>query len=242
MAGPGLTDLPTEVLEEIVQNATPEGFESLALTCRVLHQSCIPFIERHNHLRLQFQDFAYTKYPLNRPFPPNPSAFELTTHIANEPEVACYIRNANFYHDTWPPRTRRLHILPAIDQGGPIVELFENSPYFVEAGLGWKDYYALIQEELEERTTYRYSQLASTFLLNLLPNVESLHLPKLWAPSERSENILGAIVRKAIAQRNSPWGRPSLVQLTRFEPEEPGSSSEFGSDHSASGTTEHEVV
>lgn len=48
MAAPSLSSLPPELLDEVVQASLPEGFESLAFTCKSLHKSCIPFIALHN--------------------------------------------------------------------------------------------------------------------------------------------------------------------------------------------------
>ncbi|ROW13674.1 hypothetical protein VPNG_04611 [Cytospora leucostoma] len=226
MASLGFTDLPTELLDEIIQNAIPEGFRSLALTCRVLHQLCTPFIERYNHLHSQFYDFAYTEDRWDNSLAPyKPAAFNLIRRIADEPKVARYIRHANLDCDTYPRAWRPWNV-PDIEDGGPIIELFENSPYLKEAGLDWREYYALIQEDFEQHI---YSQHAATFLLTLLPNVESLHLPKRWVSTEKSDKLLSAIVRKAIAQRNAPlWNRPSLVQLTKFTAHNARPRCEFG--------------
>ncbi|KAK7734682.1 hypothetical protein SLS53_007785 [Cytospora paraplurivora] len=183
-------------------------------------------MERHNHLRSQFYNFSYTEDRWDNVLAPyKPAAFNLIRRIANEPKLARYIRHGDFDYDTYPRAWRPWNV-PDIDDGGPIVELFENSPYLKEAGLDWREYYALVQEDFERHI---YSQHAATFLLTLLPNVESLHLPRRWVSTEKSDILLSTIVRKAIAQRNAPvWDRPSLVQLTKFTAHEPGPRSEFG--------------
>ena len=53
--------LPVEVLEQVISHTLPEGFESLALTCKFLYTLCIPFLEHHNTLRRHFRDFRYCK-------------------------------------------------------------------------------------------------------------------------------------------------------------------------------------
>lgn len=71
--------------------------------------------------------------------------------------------------------------------------LLAESPDLAEAGLDWKEYYTEIKEDLE---AYRYSQYAATFLLTLLPNVETLTLPKCWKPLEATDKLLDVVVRK----------------------------------------------
>ena len=53
------TRLPTELLDIIITHVLPEGFESLAVTCRAIYASCIPFLQRHNALRSRFHHFTY---------------------------------------------------------------------------------------------------------------------------------------------------------------------------------------
>src|SRR5690242_7998229 len=153
MATPTLTDLPTELLLKIIPHIVPEGFESLALTCRTIYELCTPFIERHNHLRSQFQKFRYREASRDPLLSPIRTAFDLITCIAIEPMVARYIRDADLYRDTFPPRARIPQLVP---DGGPVVTLFADSPYLGQAGLDWKEYCALIQEELKQHP--RYSQ------------------------------------------------------------------------------------
>ncbi|KAI2469034.1 F-box domain protein [Annulohypoxylon bovei var. microspora] len=213
MATPTLTDLPTELLDEIISQVLPEGFESLALTCRGIYELCTPFIERHNQLRLEFQNFRYREQVVNG-FEPARVAFDLITRIAVEPIVARYIKNANFDRDNYPPRLRRSPLVPDIHLSGPVVALFANSPYLKQAGLDWKEYYGQIKEDVERHP--RYSQHLAAFILTLLPNLKALRLPKLWRPLEKPDKLLNAIVRET-KRSTFPWDRPSLSQVTRFE-------------------------
>lgn len=100
-----------------------------------------------------------------------------------------------------------------------MVALFAESPCLREAGLDWREYYALTQEDLD-RPSY-YSQHTAAFLSTLLPNVTSLKLPCLWEPCEMADKLIRATVRRAV-NRPSPssslWDRPSLSQVTEFEP------------------------
>ncbi|KAI0837779.1 F-box domain protein [Hypoxylon sp. FL0890] len=221
MATPTLTGLPLELLEEIVQQTMPEGFESLALTCRAIHEICTPFIERHNRLRSKFCRFQYRdRSPKSGSFwvqdplwQPMRSSFNLLAHIAVEPIVSRYIVDANFERDFYSPGTTIPPLIPNIHDGGPLVELFANSPYLRQAGLDWKEYYALIVDDLAEHP--HYSQSAAAFLLTLLPNIKTLTLPVLWNPLEKTKKLLDVIVRET-KRMNSPWDTPSLAQVSTF--------------------------
>lgn len=232
MATSILTSLPTELLDEIILHSLPEGFEGLALTCRKLYNLCTPSIERHNQLRTRFREFTYNKYPSNGLLSVhNPPAASLIQDIAHNPVVARYIRHADFTYDTWPPKARPVQLLPDPDLGGPVVALFAESPYLREAGLDWREYYALIQEDLERPGWY--SQHAAAFLLTLLPNVTSLKLPCLWQPREMADRLIHATVRRAVNRSSlssSLWERPSLAQVTEFEPYSESRPSGYGFD------------
>lgn len=229
MTAPSLTALPMELLAEIIPSTMPEGFESLAVSCKTLYSACAPFIKRHNQFRSQFHDFSYHGYleydgPLS---PRNPSAYDLIKHIAEEPVVARYIRIADFFLDT----IRYAHLGPSptvpLPDSGPIVDLFANSSYLKESGLDWREYHALIQDDFEayrlgRKRTY-YSQHAAAFLLTLLPNATSIKLPFHWKSTESSDKLLSAIARKAITEHDATWeGKPpSLAQVVYFQPYNP---------------------
>ena len=214
MATPALTSLPTELLDKIIPHVLPEGFESLALTCRTIYELCTPFIQRHNHLSSQFQKFRYREISRDPSLSPIRTAFDLITRIAIEPMVARYIKDADFNRDSFPPRARLPQLVPDVHRGGPVVTLLVDSPYIGQAGLDWTEYYALIEEDLKQDR--RYSQHAAAFLLTLLPNVKTLTLPRLWKPLDNTEKLLDVIVRQT-KHPHFPWDKPSLAQVTRFE-------------------------
>ena len=56
-----LTLLPTELLENIIMHVLPEGFESVAVTCKKIYCICVPFIEQHNILCSRFHHFTYSR-------------------------------------------------------------------------------------------------------------------------------------------------------------------------------------
>lgn len=211
-----LTRLPTELLETIITHVLPEGFESLAVTCGRIYALCIPFIKSHNALRSRFRHFTYYKNP-GDPSPTIAAASDLIKRIAVEPVVARYIRYADLKRDS--PCS---HMIPCgfvrdTDCLHYVTRLFAESPYLEQAGLDWKEYLAKIEEELNVDRIPRYSQHAAAFLLTLLPNVHRLILPQFWEPLGATDRLLDAVVRKA-KQSHSRFDRPSLAQITRFEP------------------------
>ncbi|MCJ1271614.1 hypothetical protein MMC22_011516, partial [Lobaria immixta] len=211
-----LTRLPTELLDNIITHALPEGFESVALTCKKIYVLCTPFIERHNRLRSQFHNLTYYEKMTDPSFTIR-TAFDLIIRIAVEPVVARYVRDADFEVDsffTLFTRGRTRELIADVHCAGAVVRLLANSPHLEQAGLDWKEYYAEIEEDLEAA---RYSQHAAAFLLTVLPNVETLTLPRLWKPLDATDKLIDAVVRKA-KQSHLPCDRPSLAQVTRFGP------------------------
>jgi hypothetical protein len=211
-----LTGLPTELLDKIIPHVLPEGFESLALTCKGFYALCTPFIEHHNKLRSHFQNFNYYEKITDPSFTIK-TAWDLIIRIAIEPVVARYIRDADFKMDSFFSRSRTRDMVADVTDphcGEAVVKLLASSPHLEQAGLDWKEFHAEIEEDLEER---RYSQHAAAFLLTLLPNVNILTLPKSWKPINATDKLLDVIVRAA-KQSHLPWDRPTLAQVTRFEP------------------------
>ena len=209
-----LTRLPTELLENIITHVLPEGFESVALTCRKIYALCTPFIQRHNTLRSQFHNFTYFEKMTDPSFTIR-TAFDLITRIAVEPIVARYVRYADFRVDGFFIRGRPREFNPDVHCGGAVVKLLADSPYLEQAGLDWQEYYNEIEEDLQAA---RYSQHAAAFLLTLLPNVETLTLPFRWKPLSATDKLIDAIVRKAKQSHHLPCDTPSLAQTTKFEP------------------------
>ena len=207
-----LTRLPTELLEIIITHTLPEGFESVALTCRKIHAISTPFIQRHSTLRSRFHNFNYYENTTDW-INTIRTAFDVITRIAVEPIVARYIRHADFAQDSKFTRGRPRELLADVHCGGAVLRLLADSPYLEQAGLDWQEFYAKIEEDLQ---AVRYSQLAASFLMMLLPNVETLTLPRKWKPLDATDKLTDAIVRKA-NQSHLPDDRPSLAQVTRFE-------------------------
>jgi hypothetical protein len=52
-----LDSLLVKILESIVDETSPEGFESFVLTCRDVHAICKPFLQQHKELRALWDNF-----------------------------------------------------------------------------------------------------------------------------------------------------------------------------------------
>ncbi|KAK8038684.1 hypothetical protein PG993_007095 [Apiospora rasikravindrae] len=211
---------PPELLLRIVSDVLPEGFESLALSCKDIYQLCKPFLKHHNLLRAQFHRFDYRPRPsrvLQGPlWRPLRNAFDLLERIAAEPIVARYIRHADFAWDSYPSTHSLPPQVPDHADRGPVVKLFTNFPYLNWAGLEWKVYYTRVAEEYEKSRSTRFSQHAAAFLLTLLPNIKSLLLPRYWEPTEETDKLIKVVIDKARHQQNTPQPSPSMAQVTRF--------------------------
>jgi len=207
-----LTHLPNELLVKIISHVLPEGFESAALTCRRVHAICLPFVERHNRLRSQFHDFDYREIKSDPSFTIR-TTFDLIVRIAIEPIVARYVRNAHFRVDECFTSGRPREFNPDYSCGDAVPKLLAASPYLVEAGLDWQEYYNEIEKDLQAS---RYSQNAAAFLLTLLPNVKTLSLPHRWNPDPTTVKLIDVIVRKAKESHHHPFDTPSLAQTTEF--------------------------
>lgn len=209
----GLTDLPPELLEPIITYATPEGFESLALSCRGIYALCKPSIARHNALKSRFETFVYGAIGELTPFPIL-SAFHLLAYLIDNPLAARYIRHADFTHDG------RRYWIPGrpydVDAEESYLDALEKtiaaSPLLEQAGVDLEEFCSAMREKVFD---HRYSQQAATFLLTLLPNVESLTLPEHWRPLESTDRIVSRIVEKA-NQLDGFTASASLARLRTF--------------------------
>ena len=213
-----LTSLPPELLELIIIQTLPEGFESFALSCKSIFNLCSPFITQHNLLRKDFTKFKYSNES-GTSWHDIWTAFDLLARIAAEPIIARYIRHAELKMDSAcidkrePPDLR--DDVEDIHCGGTVAKLLAESPYFPLAGLNWEEYWARMREELLAPEEYNYSQHAAAFLLTLLPNVEYIKLPYRWLPMDSTNALVKAIVDRAL-HPCSGSDRPSLVRCTTF--------------------------
>ena len=204
--------LPDELIEIVIQGTMPEGFESLALTCKRIFAICNPYIEHHNLLRSKFDDFNFSNGETDMSTAIL-SAWDLIKCVGNEPVVARYIRHADLTLDSSHLRRRaydhdlQAHCPPSA------VNLLEHSPYLKQAHIDWREYMKCIEQDLEWA---RYSQRATAFLLTLLPNVETLRLPYNWRPASIPDPLVNTIVSNAKQTKQSLHVKPSLGLVNKL--------------------------
>lgn len=187
--------LPDELKILIIEQTLPEGFESLAVTCKRVSELCKPFIAGHNALRSRYRSFAYRLDDPAFEYSMILTAFHLIARIASEPIVARYIQHADLKWDSRPSlnldRKYSGDFTNAEEQHlDAVAELVQSSAAVRQAGLDPEQYYAILEEEVYSR---RYSQYAAAFLLTLLPNIITLKLPQHWKPNEASNRLLSCI-------------------------------------------------
>ncbi|KAI4220571.1 MAG: hypothetical protein L6R36_007532 [Xanthoria steineri] len=209
-----LVCLPNELLEMVITNVLPEGFESLATTCKRLYLLCSPFIKPYSTLRHSWKRFTYHEEPEDLPASIG-SAYNLITRIALEPYVARYIQHADLTFDSLLRRRWSAQYNPEVHRSDAVNRLFAESPYLKQAGLDWQDYHAKIEED--HQAVLRYSQHAAAFLLTLLPNVKSLILPKRWKPSEATGILIDAVVQENEHSQHVRCTGLSLSMVTDLE-------------------------
>ncbi|KAK0511954.1 hypothetical protein JMJ35_005082 [Cladonia borealis] len=185
-----LMHLPNELLEKIVMHVLPEGFESVALTCRRIYALCTPFIEHHNKLRAQFRTFNYWSKGGAHPDFVIGTGFDLLTRIAVEPIVALYIQEADFKRDGI---FRPCELVEDAQPDGPVGRLLAQSPYLKQAGLDWQQYFAKIKEE--EGPFCRWSRPSRSGMPPTGPASRRLMLADLWRRSRSTNLVLSSIAR-----------------------------------------------
>lgn len=79
-----LTDLPNEILAEIAHHTLPEGFDSLNVTSKHIHEICAPLMKQHNDMRQRAFSFDEAM-----------SAFTWIYRIATTPLLGRYIEYPN---------------------------------------------------------------------------------------------------------------------------------------------------
>lgn len=213
MATPTFTGLPNEILDQIISDTLPEGFESLALTSKTFHKLCQRYIKHHNYLRKHFTHFEYRNPEVGR-IESFRRAVDLIERISIEPVVARYIIHADFIWDSFPS-LQGPQYLPPPNFDGSMNTLFAKSPYLEQAGLDWKEYYAVIRKDIEADRWRFFSLNAAAFVLTLLPNVKTLMLPRPWMDRKQfteqkqideADKLIAVIFRKS-QQMNSYWNK-----------------------------------
>lgn len=219
-----LLDLPTELLERILQETMPEGFESFAVTCKAVYRAGNFIRPKHNAFRKRYRRFAYGD---SADGDACISSLQLIARIAQEPIIAKYIVSANLVEDISldDAEVSEAHI-QEVTHSTRVLALLETSPYLQSAGVDP----AAVHQYLV--STYRSGHpgpgLAAALLLTLLPNVSELALPKRWVadaedepPTSAPQNPLAisSLVDLIVSRANDP-SEPTagLSRLTTILP------------------------
>ncbi|OAQ62803.1 F-box domain-containing protein [Pochonia chlamydosporia 170] len=168
----GILTLPPELLEIILNLSRPYNFENLALTCKQIYHAALHMIAHHNNLRKKYRRFKFGSETAE-------SIPELLGEIAADPIIASYIVHPNFGEPRCPDTQRLSHTFPKgiSDTLAPLVKqsrhlaALNNDP---DSTATWLKNIAQHTDEDE-----RPFDGPITFLLSLLPNVESLILPEI---------------------------------------------------------------
>ncbi|KAH7313933.1 hypothetical protein B0I35DRAFT_513503 [Stachybotrys elegans] len=213
-------DLPVELMIRVISHTLPEGFESLALSCKQIHRLCVPYIAHHNLLSKQYRNFRYIPgHRLVRKDPRN--AFELLGRIAAEPIVARYIRHADLRHDSYRCRSF-MPPLPDLGNGEMVLDMMAKSAHVARAGIDYNEFYARLTEECNKSRTEQFSQNAAAFVLTLLPNAKSVALPLYWRPTEETDKLVSIITADAKIPGQSSCSLAKVSRLyTNWESERP---------------------
>ena len=146
-----LLNLPDELLELIIAQAIPEGFEALAQSCKTIYLLCQPHIAGHNLLKRHFTKF---RYPSDGFMPHHGicTSFDLLAYIANMPVLARYILEADFRYDGCYIHKRRSPDLKKdinnANLGGKVASLITSSRYLKAAGLNGAEYWNSTKDKL----------------------------------------------------------------------------------------------
>ena len=190
-----LSSLPPEILRLIAYETLPEGFESLALTCKALYTSSIGFIKQHHNLKVEWGHVTFNcNDDRDFSFNDNDCKVDNVQHLLLEvvrtPLVARYIKNL----DLWT-RSRRLRKSDNI-QWQQLCETYDpEKPELVTAGFAHSIRSNVVLQKAGidiERWIQRilgfhvpdespgYDPHVTATLLTLCPNVKILQLPMYW--------------------------------------------------------------
>uniref|UniRef100_A0A8H7NGY1 Uncharacterized protein n=1 Tax=Bionectria ochroleuca TaxID=29856 RepID=A0A8H7NGY1_BIOOC len=238
-----LSTLPLEITHQIVGDAAPGGFESIALTCKSLFRDCHPLINDYNRKKRRFWSFRYSHHSadVDCDAPGDKSTcnllphwddatattgfkvtdvFGLLAHVLRDPSIGRFIHSLDLKH------ARVLlpfGILPNANHNadgirGPSPHWAEEDEANIRRFLSDPVYG---EDFLEDPSTYNLNTVsvveAEIWLLNFLPNVKDIALSKAWAytvPPSRLRQL------ESIVQRANDPRKPeaSLSQLAVMKP------------------------
>lgn len=187
-----LQELPFDVLHGIWQLASPYDFEACALTCKHLHASAQPLLQRHNALRKQYRSFRLperNKWTGDASLEPY-TLPQLLCDIAADPVIAEYIVHVDLEHRESLSRVYEeetdwgVVVRAKVEaHSDALLQLMRASPYFAQLNVAPSrilDWFNCILLESVDFIDGQSIDFAAAFLLSLLPNLQSLALSRDW--------------------------------------------------------------
>jgi hypothetical protein len=80
--------LPVELLEQIICDTMPLGFESFMLSCKAIYNTGAKLIEKHHYIRWKYKKLDLANSDVD-------CSMKLLVEIAKEPLIADYIEHAD---------------------------------------------------------------------------------------------------------------------------------------------------
>jgi len=166
-----LTELPPELLDNIIEKTRPDGFEAIALACRTTYAVAKGYIDEHNTLKRRFRQVILTDY--GRPI----HTGRLLLDVLRRPLAALYIEGLHCHP---PGHHEGCQIDEPTDEDLAMVNKFLRcSPYLrftqEQAEACSARLFQTDAEDLQEMCNY-----STALLLTILPNVRRLSLPWHW--------------------------------------------------------------
>jgi hypothetical protein len=196
-----LLDLPVEIIDEIISQSLPSGFEAFALCCHAIYTRAVPKITRHNSLKRRWMctTIAGSKNCSD--------ILRILCEIACDPLVGRYIESLSLRGRGGGPNVDTKNDEFRSNEG--IMESIKNmvlkSECFGSAGvdrqLWWED--ILREVDLDSEDGDNRDGLGAVHttvsLLGQLPNLQTLQLPSGWYRRCRAYTVKSDAEKRAVA-------------------------------------------
>lgn len=173
----GLSDLPREILDLIIDQTIPSGIESFALTCKTIYERARSSIERHNALKRRWKHTtnAYTGRLCD--------TLRILYDIAHEPLIAEYIEYLNLWDRRHPDETEYQTAAVSFRNDSFAMSRIKDTVYhtdFLPHARRVELWQQIVGEDKQGEGYGLDNLFADVALLALLPNLKGLHPPDQW--------------------------------------------------------------
>jgi hypothetical protein len=208
-----LLDLSVEILQQIIKDTIPEGFEPLALSCKRLYAASQLYLKKYN---------KWNRYACQKDGQYVSTPRKLLLEIARDPDITRYIQHADFRCDPHNPNFVQLEasILVEAERCRDRLEtLLDRSTCF--------------QDEQQDSNKWLQQLLAGhcgfhsiiVMVLSQLPNLKELQLPRMWVQKSwlprnletELDKMIEAMIRAANDPTNPLAGLSTLTALNPVE-------------------------